>query len=81
MSNVRLNKNESLSPSLSLSISLSFSLSVMLLFTRDIILKRDKHVMTIEFSLVYTFNAPPKIFLFHTYVCLKVSYQDAGGVL
>ena len=36
--------------------------------------------MSIEFSLMYTFNAPPKSFvLFYTHVNLKLSPQDAAA--
>ena len=38
--------------------------------------------MIIEFYLIYIFNAPRKSFvLFYTHVYLKLSGQDAGGVL
>ena len=38
--------------------------------------------MIIEFKFMYTFNMPPKSFgLLYTHVYLKLSLQDAVGVL
>ena len=54
---------------MNLSLSLSHSQCI---FTRNIIL-RDKQIMIIEFSLIYTFSAPQRSCGFYAHVYLKLT--------